>query len=95
MADAYKRARDSGATQRTDWYAGVWRDVRRSLGGARPLREYQQKYKLLIAEKKEQRLLRAQQEAQVAPEICEVQSFDAPAPASPARGGGELTCEDL
>ena len=54
----YKRARADGATQRADWYAAVWRDVRRALHGARPIREYQQKYKLLIAEKKRQRMAR-------------------------------------
>ena len=51
----------SGGTlndQRADWYAAVWRDVRRALGHARPIREYQAKYKLLIAEKKRLRALR-------------------------------------
>ena len=45
VADAYKRARAGGATERADWYAAVWRDVRRALGHARPIREYQAKYK--------------------------------------------------
>ena len=58
VADAYKRARAGGATERADWYAAVWRDVRRALGHARPIREYQAKYKLLIAEKKRLRALR-------------------------------------
>jgi serine/threonine protein kinase len=52
VAAAYKRARAGGASERADWYAAVWRDVRRALGHARPIKEYQAKYKLLIAEKK-------------------------------------------
>ncbi len=36
----------------------MWWDVRRALGHARPIREYQAKYKLLIAEKKRLRALR-------------------------------------
>ena len=69
----------------------MWRDVRRSLGGARPLKEYQQKYKLLIAEKKEARL-RAAREQSVAPDV--VQPFE-PAPAHSPAKADEMTCEDL
>jgi len=55
VADAYKRAREAGSTRQSDWYGAVWKEVKRQLGGERPIREYQQKYKLLIAEKKRAR----------------------------------------